>query len=62
MIGGLGLVVVTFPGDIFLPPGDAAAFAANASAADLLSLPSNLVRAVMLALAGATTALIMLRA
>jgi adenylate cyclase len=62
MIAGLGLVAVAFPGDIFLPPADAAAFAANPLAFDLLSLPSNLIRAVMLALAGATTALVMLRA
>jgi adenylate cyclase len=62
MIAGLGLVFVAFHGSIFLPPGDAAAFAANPMASDLLSLPSNLVRAVMLALAGATTALVMLRA
>jgi len=62
MIAGLGLVFVAFHGSIFLPPADAAAFAANPAASDLLSLPSNLVRAVMLALAGATTALVMLRA
>lgn len=61
MIAGLGLVVA-FPSSIFLPPADAAAFAANPLASDLLSLPSNLIRAVMLALAGATTALVMLRA
>jgi adenylate cyclase len=62
MIGGLGIVAVAFHRSIFLPPADAAAFAANPLAADLLSLPANLVRAVMLALAGATTALVMLRA
>jgi adenylate cyclase len=62
VIAGLVLVVITFPGGIFLPPGDAAGFAAAPVAADLLSLPANLVRAVMLALAGATTALVMLRA
>lgn len=62
LIAGLGLVVAAFPGGIFLPPADAGAFAANPMAADLLSLPSNLVRAVMLALSGATTALVMLRA
>src|SRR3712207_46664 len=62
MIAGLVLVVVAFHGRIFLPPADAAAFAANSVALDLLSLPSNLVRAVMLALAGATAALVMLRA
>jgi len=62
MLAGLALVIVAFHGSIFLPPGDVATFAANPAAADLLSLPAILVRAVILALAGATTALVMLRA
>jgi len=59
---GLALVAVTFQASVFLPSPDAAAFGGNPAAPDLLSLPANLVRAVMLALAGATTALVMLRA
>src|SRR3712207_7423396 len=35
MIAGLVLVVVAFHGRIFLPPADAAAFAANSVALDL---------------------------
>jgi len=62
MIAGLGLVAVAFHGSIFLPASDATPFAANPMALDFLSLPSNLVRAVMLVLTGATTALVMLRA
>ncbi len=59
---GLALVAVTFQASVFLPSPDAAAFRGNPAATDLLSLPANLVRAVMLALAGATTALVILRA
>ena len=62
IVVGLGLVVAVSGASIFVSPPDATAFAANASAYDLLSLPANLVRAAMLALAGVTTALVMLRA
>jgi adenylate cyclase len=61
MVAGLCLVAVAFHSGVFLSPSDATPFAANPAAADLLSLPANLVRAVMLALAGAVTALVMLR-
>jgi adenylate cyclase len=62
LLAGLSVIVTALGASAFLPPAEVAAFAASPAAADLLSLPVNLVRAVMLVLVGATTALVMLRA
>jgi adenylate cyclase len=62
MVSGLGVVGTLFGASVVLPSTDAAAFAENPTALDLLSLSANLARAVMLALVGAVTTLVMLRA
>jgi len=61
MVAGLALVMAVFGASILLPAADAMAFVANPAASGLLSVPASLVRAVMLGLAGATTALVMAR-
>jgi adenylate cyclase len=61
LVIGLGLVAADFGTSTFLRPAEEAMLAAS-GAVDLLSLPANLTRTLILALTGAVTALVMLRA
>lgn len=62
MAVGLGLVGMAFDASVFLPPSAMVQAAGNPASSEFLSLPANLVRAVLLLLVGAVTALVMLRA
>ena len=61
LVIGLGLVAADFGTSIFLRPVEEAMLAAS-GVVDLLSLPANLTRTLILALTGAITALVTLRA
>ena len=62
LIAGLAIVAFAFHVEVFISPPGNTTFEANPTALDLLSVPANLIRTVLLGLVGTTTALVMLRA